>query len=161
VSAKGKSDQAKEERKVLSQNKRARHLYRFDELLETGIALAGSEVKSVREGHANLVDAFAEVKNGELWLLGADISPYVFAHARNHEPRRARRLLAHKQEILRLGAKVQEKGYTLIPTQMYLVRGRVKVELALAKGKQEYDKRHDQRKRDAQRDIEAALSRRR
>jgi SsrA-binding protein len=156
-----KGPQKADERKVLVRNRKARHEYHFDEIFEAGIALAGSEVKSLRDGRANLVDAFAEARGGELWLVGAEISPYPFAHARNHEPRRARRLLMHKQEILRLGAKVQEKGYTLIPTELYLKKGRVKVELALAHGKRDYDKREAARKRDAERELASELGRRR
>jgi SsrA-binding protein len=150
-----------DERKVLVRNKRARHEYHLEEVLECGIALAGSEVKSLREAHASLTDAFAEVKGGELWLVGLDVSTYSFAHARNHEPRRARKLLAHKQEILRLATKVREKGYTLIPTELYLKKGRVKVEIALGRGKQSFDKREAERKREHEREIEAAIGRRR
>ena len=149
-----------DERKVLVRNKRARHEYHFDELLECGVSLVGSEVKSLREGQASLVDAFAEVRGGELWLIGLDISPYAFAHARNHEQRRARRLLAHKQEILRLQSRAQEKGYTLIPTELYLKNGRVKVEIAVAHGKREFDKRETQKRREHEREMEAAMRRR-
>lgn len=148
-----------DERKVLVRNKRARHEYHFDELLECGVSLVGSEVKSLREGQASLVDAFAEVRGGELWLVGLDISPYAFAHGRNHEQRRARRLLAHKQEILRLESRALEKGYTLIPTELYLKNGRVKVEIAVAHGKREFDKRETQKRREHEREMEAAMRR--
>ena len=156
-----KKKDPEDDRKVLVRNKRARHEYHFEEILECGVSLVGSEVKSLREGQATLVDAFAEVRGGELWLVGLDISPYAFAHARNHEPRRARRLLAHKQEILRLDARTHEKGYTLIPTELYLKKGRVKVEIAVARGKREYDKRETERRREHEREIEAAIGRRR
>jgi SsrA-binding protein len=151
-------DKNADERKVLIRNKRARHEYHFDELLECGVALVGSEVKSLREGHATLVDAFAEVRGGELWLVGLDVSPYAFAHARNHEPRRARKLLAHKQEIAKLEMRTREKGYTLIPTEVYLKQGRVKVEIALARGKREYDKRETERRREQEREARRALA---
>ena len=151
----------KDERKTLVKNRKARHEYHFEELAEAGIALAGSEVKSLREGQASLTDAFAEIRGGELWLVGAQIAEYPFAHARNHDPRRARKLLMHKQEIRRLDGKTREKGWTLVPTELYLKRGRIKVELALARGKQAYDKREAVRKRDQARDLEAELGRRR
>jgi SsrA-binding protein len=147
------------ERKVLCRNKRARHDYHFDELHEAGIALVGSEVKSLRDGRVSLTDAYAEVRGGELWLVGVDISPYAFAHARNHESRRQRKLLMHRDEIRRLAGKVAEKGYTLLPLELYLKNGRVKVELALAKGKREYDKRETERRREHEREME--LERRR
>ncbi|HJZ87641.1 MAG TPA: SsrA-binding protein SmpB [Polyangia bacterium] len=151
----------REHRKVLCRNKKARHEYHLEEPLEAGIALVGSEVKSLREGRATLTDAYAEVRNSELWLVGLQIAEYPFAHARNHDPRRVRKLLMHKQEIRRLDARSREKGMTLIPTELYLKGGRVKVEIALARGKQAWDKREATRKRDQQRELEAELGRRR
>jgi SsrA-binding protein len=148
-------------RTTVARNKKALHEYHIDERFEAGIALVGSEVKSIREGRANLVDAWAEVRAGELWLVGADFAPYAFAHARNHPPRRERKLLLHKREIQRLAGKVQEKGQTLIPLSLYLLRGRVKVELALAHGKREYDKRATKRRREIEREMDAEVSRRR
>jgi SsrA-binding protein len=147
--------------KVLAKNRRARHEYHVDEALEAGLVLAGSEVKSIRDGKVTLVDAFAEVDKGEAWLHQVDIGVYGFAHARNHEPRRRRKLLLHRKEIDRLAGKVREKGYTLVPLSLYEKQGRVKVELALVHGKQEWDKRDDQRKRESQREIDRAMSVRR
>jgi SsrA-binding protein len=155
-----KASKNADERTVLCRNRKARHDYTLDEILEAGIALLGSEVKSLRDGQATLVDAFAEVRGGELWLVGAQIAVYPFAHARNHEPRRDRKLLVHKQELHRLAAKVREKGYTLVPTELYLKRGRVKVELGLAKGRKAYDKREAVRKREERRDLESEMGRR-
>jgi SsrA-binding protein len=153
--------QKSDEIKVLAKNRRARHEYHVDETLEAGLVLAGSEVKSIRAGKVTLVDAFAEVDKGEAWLHQVDIGVYGFAHARNHEPRRRRKLLLHRKEIDRLAGKVREKGYTLVPLSLYEKQGRVKVELALVHGKQEWDKRDDQRKRESQREIDRAMSVRR
>ena len=146
---------------VLAHNRKARHTYAVDEVCEAGLALVGSEVKSIRDGKVNLVDAYAVIDAGEAWLCELDIGAYVFAHARNHDPRRRRRLLLHRNEINRLAAKVREKGLTLVPLSLYLKRGRVKVELALVHGKQEFDRREDVKKREAQREIDRVLSRRR
>jgi SsrA-binding protein len=149
------------ERKVLARNRKARHLYHIEETFEAGLVLAGSEVKSLRDGRAQLVDAYAEVRNDEIWLQNAQIDEYAFAHARNHEVRRGRKLLMHKHEIRRLASKVQEKGMTLVPLELYLnPKGRVKLELALARGKQAYDKRQATRKRDQERELEAEFGRR-
>jgi SsrA-binding protein len=147
--------------KVLAKNRRARHEYHVDETLEAGIVLAGSEVKSIRDGKVTLVDAFADVDKGEAWLHQVDIGVYGFAHARNHEPRRRRKLLLHRKEIDRLAGKIREKGYTLVPLSLYEKQGRVKAELALVHGKKEWDKRDDQRKRESQREIDRAMSVRR
>ena len=147
--------------KTLARNRKARHDYEIDETLEAGLALVGSEVKSIRDGKVTLIDAYASVETGEAWLHQLDIGVYVFAHARNHDPRRRRKLLLHRREIDRLVAKVREKGYTLIPLSLYEKRGRVKVELALVHGKQQYDRREDVKKREAQREMDRALSRRR
>ena len=150
-----------EEVKVLARNRKARHDYEIDETLEAGLALVGSEVKSIRDGKVTLIDAYASVESGEAWLHQLDIGVYSFAHARNHDPRRRRKLLLHRREIDRLVAKVREKGYTLIPLSLYEKHGRVKVELALVHGKQQYDRREDVKKREAQREMDRALSRRR
>jgi SsrA-binding protein len=147
--------------KVLARNKRARHEYHIDETLEAGLVLAGSEVKSIRDGKVTLVDAFAEIDRGEAWLHQMDIGVYGFAHHRNHEPRRRRKLLLHRKEIDRLTGKIREKGYTLVPLSLYEKRGRVKAELALVHGKQQWDKRQDAKKRESQREIERAMSVRR
>ena len=150
-----------EETKVLARNRKARHDYAIDETLEAGLALVGSEVKSIRDGKVTLIDAYATVEGGEAWLHQVDIGVYTFAHARNHEPRRRRKLLLHRREIDRLVAKVREKGYTLVPLSLYEKKGRVKVELGLVHGKQEYDRREDVKKREAQREIDRGMSRRR
>ena len=150
-----------DEVKVLARNRKARHDYEIDETLEAGLALVGSEVKSIRDGKVTLIDAYASVETGEAWLHQLDIGVYSFAHARNHDPRRRRKLLLHRREIDRLVAKVREKGYTLIPLSLYEKHGRVKVELALVHGKQQYDRREDVKKREAQREMDRAMSRRR
>jgi SsrA-binding protein len=149
------------ETKVLARNRKARHEYSIDETVEAGVVLAGSEVKSIRDGKVTLVDAFADISNGEAWLHQMDVGVYVFAHARNHEPRRRRKLLLHRREIDRLVGKIREKGYTMVPLSLYEKQGRVKVELALVHGKQQHDRRQDVRKREAQRDIDRAMSSRR
>jgi SsrA-binding protein len=125
------------------------------------VVLAGSEVKSIRDGKVTLIDAFADMANGEAWLHQMDVGVYVFAHARNHEPRRRRKLLLHRREIDRLTGKIREKGYTLVPLSLYEKGGRVKVELALVYGKQQHDRRQDVKKREAQREIDRAMASRR
>jgi SsrA-binding protein len=137
--------------KVLAQNRKARHDYFIEETYEAGIALQGSEVKSMRAARANLKDSYARVVNGELMLYNMHISPYDFASSFNHDPLRERKLLMHRREINKLAGYVQEKGYALIPLSTYLKRGKVKIELALARGKKKYDKRHDIAEKDAKR----------
>jgi SsrA-binding protein len=149
------------ETKILARNRKARHEYSIDETLEAGVVLAGSEVKSIRDGKVTLVDAFADISSGEAWLHQMDVGVYVFAHARNHEPRRRRKLLLHRREIDRLVGKIREKGFTLVPLSLYEKQGRVKVELALVHGKQQHDRRDDVRKREAQREIDRAMASRR
>jgi SsrA-binding protein len=156
-----KKDDAKEQIKVLARNRRARHEYHIDETLEAGVVLAGSEVKSIRAGKATLVDSFADIDRGEAWLHQVDIGVYPFSHGRNHEPRRKRKLLLHRREIERLSGKIHEKGYTLVPLSLYEKKGRVKAELALVHGKQQWDKREDSKKRESQREIDRAMSSRR
>jgi SsrA-binding protein len=145
--------------RTIAQNRKARHEYHIDETLEAGVALVGSEVKSLREGRVALGDAYAEVRAGELWLVGAEISEYAFANQFNHQPRRRRKLLAHRAEIRRLDNKTREKGATLIPLELYFKQGRVKVMLGLARGKREYDHREAARRRDQARDLEEQLGR--
>ena len=160
----GKSKASKKgagETTILAQNRKARHTFQIIETVEAGVMLAGSEVKSIRAGRATLVDAFAEISRNEAWLLEMDIGVYAFAHQRNHEPRRRRKLLLHRSEIDRLAGKVREKGYTMVPLSLYEKEGRVKVELALVTGKQEFDRRQDTKKREAQREIDRAMSARR
>jgi SsrA-binding protein len=144
--------------KTLVQNRRARHEYFIEATFEAGMELAGTEVKSLRLGNANMGDAYASVKDGELFLHGMHVSSYEKGNIYNKEPLRSRRLLMHKREIRRLGAQVQQKGYSLIPLRLYLKGNRVKVELALARGKKLYDKREDDAERDAKRDMERAFA---
>lgn len=143
--------------KLIAQNKKAFHDYHIEETMEAGIALTGTEVKSLRAGRANLRDSYAVVESGELFLVGAHISPYEQGNIFNHDPLRKRKLLAHAREIRRLFGKVQVAGYTLVPTKMYFKDGRVKVEIGLAKGKTTYDKRQTLARKEAQRDIERAF----
>ncbi len=144
-------------RKLLAQNRKARHLYFVEDKFEAGIVLQGTEVKSIRAGRVNLKDSYARVENGELFLYNVHISPYEPGNRFNHDPLRTRKLLMHRREINRLGGYVQEKGYTLVPLSIYLSRGRVKLELALARGKKEYDKRHSIAEKDARREMERAF----
>lgn len=144
--------------RITIENRRARHEYHILETFEAGIELKGTEVKSLRAGKANLQDSFVRVDNGEMILHNLHVSPYEQGNRFNHEPKRERRLLMHKQEILRLYGKVREKGLALIPLKVYFnPRGRVKVELALAQGKKSFDKRHDIAARDAKRDMDRAM----
>ena len=143
--------------RVLAQNRRARYQFFIEETFEAGIALQGTEVKSIRLGRASLIDSYARVENGELFLFEMHISPYTHGSSFNHDPLRPRTLLMHRREINRLAGYVQEKGYTLIPLSLYLKDGRVKVELALAKGKKAYDKRRAIAERDARREMERNL----
>ena len=145
-------------RKMICVNRRARFDYTINETIEAGLVLQGTEVKSLRNGRADLKDAYADIQEGEVFLLHAHIDQYEQAHRFNHDPVRPRKLLLHKREIQRLVGKTQERGLTLIPTRMYFSRGKAKVELGLAKGKKQYDKREDVKRRSAQRDIERALA---
>ena len=147
--------------KLIVDNRRARHDYHLTDRVEAGLALVGTEVKSLREGQANLQRAYAEIRDGEAWLVGASIAEYAQGGPFGHEPDRDRKLLLHRSEIDSLYGKVREKGLTLVPTRMYFKDGRVKVELALAKGRERADKRRVIADRDAQRQIERALKRRR
>lgn len=143
--------------KNITVNRKARHEYSILQTFECGIVLFGTEVKSLREGKANLVDSFAVIKNGEVWLLSLHISEYKQGNINNHNPTRDRKLLLNKSEIRKLIGKTKEKGLTLIPLRLYFKNGRVKVELALAKGKKVYDKRQDIAKKDFQRDQERRI----
>ena len=144
----------KDERKILLRNRKARHDYAIDETLEAGLVLLGSEVKSLREGNGSLVDAYADVRRGELWLISAKIDPYPWANQFNHEPMRPRKLLAHRREIKRLATKARDKGYTLVPLEVYLRDGKIKVEVALARGKKHYEKRESEREKEARKEME-------
>jgi len=143
--------------KTLISNRRARHEYFIEETYEAGIELKGTEVKSLRMGKANLQDAYCLIRQGELWLAGAHISPYEKGNIFNGDPLRDRRLLMHKREIRRLQEVTQQKGMTLIPLRLYLKKGRVKLELAVARGKKLYDKRETDAQRSAKRDMERSL----
>ena len=147
--------------KVVCQNKKARYDYEIIEVIEAGMVLLGTEVKSLRQGRANLKDSYARIKNGELFLMQSHISPYTHAYYDNHEPDRVRKLLVHKREIKRLQGKTQEKGLTLVPLRIYFKDGRAKVELALARGKRSYDKRETLKRKTEQRELERAIKDRR
>ncbi len=145
--------------KIVCQNKKARHDYFIDDVMEAGMVLLGAEVKSLRDGRANLVDSYARIKNGEVFLYKMHISPYPFAHHIQLDPVRPRKLLLNKREIKRLIGKTEEKGYTLVPTKVYFERGRAKVEIALAKGKRKYDKRHALKEKEMKREVDEAKKR--
>jgi SsrA-binding protein len=147
--------------KLIAENRRARHEYHFLERVEAGLALQGSEVKSLRQGQATLQRAYADSRNGELWLVGLHIPAYEQASAQPHDPDRDRKLLLHRRQIDQLGSKVAERGLTLVPTRLYFRDGRAKVELALARGKEVRDKRRDIADRESKRRIERALKSRR
>jgi len=146
-------------RKVIAQNRRARHDYSILDTYEAGVALMGTEVKSLRLGRASLADAFATIDDGEVWLRGLHIPEYTHGSWTNHEPRRTRKLLLHRAEIERLVGKTREGGLTLVPLSLYFNEGKVKCEVALAKGKKSYDKRQDLAKRDAEREVRREFGR--
>jgi SsrA-binding protein len=146
--------------KVVARNKKAQHDYFVEETLEAGIELVGTEVKSIRNGKVNIKDSFARIDNGELYLHNMHISPYEKGNIYNRDPLRARKLLVHKREIRKLIGYTQQKGLTLVPLKVYITRGLVKIELAVARGKKSYDKRDDLAKKDAQRRIERAMKER-
>ena len=148
-------------RKFIAQNKKARHDYHLEDFVEAGLVLTGTEVKSLRDGRASLQQAYADLRNGEAWLVGAHISVYEQGNIANHDPDRDRKLLLHKKEAASLAGKVAQRGLTLVPTKLYFKNGRAKVELALARGKEGRDKRRDIAKRDADRQMERALKSRR
>ncbi|HWR11604.1 MAG TPA: SsrA-binding protein SmpB [Rectinemataceae bacterium] len=139
--------------KVVALNRRARFDYSVDESFECGVELKGTEVKSLRDGRASFPDAYADVRNGEVWLRNFHITEYAFSSLFNHDPDRPKKLLLHAQEIKRIDRKVREKGFTLIPLAVYLKHGLIKIELGLCKGKKAYDKRADIKERDVDRDI--------
>jgi SsrA-binding protein len=147
-------------RKVIASNRKARHDYAVLDTFEAGLVLTGTEVKSLREGRASLVDGFALIDNGEVFLHAVHIPEYTQGTWTNHEPRRVRKMLMHRAEINRLIGKIREGGLTLVPLQLYFSDGRAKVEIALARGKKSYDKRQDLAQRDANREITRALGRR-
>lgn len=143
--------------KIVAENRKARHDYFIEDSLEAGISLVGSEVKSLRQGKCNVRDGYAKIENGEALLYNVHISPYDPASQFNHDPMRTRKLLLHKHEILKLNGRVREKGYTLVPLKVYFRNAKAKVEIGIARGKREYDKRDDISKREADRAIARAL----
>ena len=147
-------------RKLIAQNKKARHDYEVVDTYEAGLVLTGTEVKSLRAGRASLVDAFAQIKDGEAWLVGIHIPEYTQGTWTNHEPRRTRKLLLHREEIAKIDGKVRERGYTLVPLALYFKDGRAKVEIGLARGKKSYDKRQAIAERTAKREAQVAIGRR-
>lgn len=144
--------------KVVASNRKARHDYLIEETYEAGLVLTGSEVKSLREGRASLVDGYAFIDGGEAWLDAVHIPEYVGGSWTNHAPRRKRKLLLHKAQILKIHSKIKEGGYTLVPLSLYFSDGRAKVELAVAKGKKEYDKRQSLRERQDNREAQRAMA---
>jgi len=147
-------------RKIVARNRRARHEYHIEDVYEAGLVLTGTEVKSLRAGRASLSDGFAQITDGEAWLHNVHIPEYTQGTWTNHEPRRIRKLLMHRKEIDRLSSETAERGLTLIPLSLYFSDGKAKVELAVARGKRTYDKRHDLAKRDAAREVDRALRQR-
>lgn len=143
--------------KTIATNRKAYHDYQILDSYEAGIVLTGTEIKSLRAGRVNLRDSYATVRDGEVWLVNAHIAPYSHGQRQNHEPRRERKLLLHRQEINRLIGKVQEKGWTMVPLRIYLKDGRAKVELALVRGKKQYDKRKAVAERDYDREMQRAV----
>jgi SsrA-binding protein len=147
--------------KIIARNKRARHDYTIEDVVEAGLVLTGTEVKSLRAGRASLTDGFGLITDSEAWLHGVHIPEYTQGTWTNHEPRRTRKLLLHRKEIDRLARSTQERGLTLVPLSLYFKDGKAKIELGLGRGKRSYDKRQDLAKRDAAREVERELRRRR
>lgn len=145
---------------MICQNRRAFHEYEISDRLECGLVLVGTEVKSLRDHHANLEDAYAKLEDGELWLIGAEIPEYGMGNRFNHKPKRPRKLLAHRREIGKFAGKATQRGFTLVPLRMYFKAGRAKVEIGVARGKQLHDKRQSAKKAEADRDIRRAMSHR-
>ncbi len=147
--------------RTVAQNRKARHDYHLEGNLEVGIVLSGSEIKSLRAGSASVNEAYAMIRDGEVWLVGATIEPYAQAGMRNHDRNRDRKLLLHKHEIEKFRQKVEQKGFTLVPLRIYLKQGRAKVEIALGRGKDTIDKRDTVKARDAKREMDRAIKERR
>jgi SsrA-binding protein len=152
---------AEQGKKIVARNRRARYDYHIEDVFEAGLVLTGTEVKSLRAGRASLADGFGQISDGEVWLHGVHIPEYTQGTWTNHEPRRIRKLLLHRKEIGRLASATAEQGLTLVPLSLYFKDGKAKVELALARGKRTYDKRHALAQRDAAREVDRALRRRR
>ena len=157
----GTKKQPDEDIQLICRNKRAFHEYQISDTLECGIVLQGTEVKSLRDGHASLEEAYAKLEGSEVWLIGSDVPEYAMGNRMNHKPKRPRKLLLHRREIAKFAGKAQQRGFTLVPLRMYFKQGRAKVELGVARGKQQHDKRQDQKKAEAQRDIRRAMTDRR
>ena len=146
--------------KTVATNRKARHDYHIEDTYEAGLVLTGTEIKSIRAGRVNLRDGYATLKDGELWLMNAHIAPYNQGSYTNHEPRRPRKLLMHRREINRIAGRIQEKGFTLVPLRLYLKNNLAKVELGLARGKKQYDKRAALREKETRREIDRAVAHR-
>jgi SsrA-binding protein len=146
--------------KTVAVNRRARHEYAVEETLEAGIALTGTEIKSIRAGRVNLAEAYARIERGEAWLIGAHIAPYEQGNRNNHEPTRTRKLLLHRDQISELIGRTQAKGFTLVPLKLYIRNGMAKLEIGIAKGKKEHDKRRTIAERDARRELERSTKER-
>jgi SsrA-binding protein len=157
---KAKPDREHDNERVIAQNRKARHEFEVLDTLECGIVLVGSEVKSLRTGHLAIDDAFARVRNGEVWLMNCDIGEYAFSNLLNHETRRARKLLLHRREIKKFAGQAFEKSLTLVPLRVYFKQGRAKVLLGLCRGKKQYDKREAKKKADVKRDIAREMNKR-
>jgi SsrA-binding protein len=152
---------AEQGKKIIASNRRARHEYTIEDVVEAGLVLTGTEVKSLRAGRATLTDGYGLIADSEAWLHGVHIPEYTQGTWTNHEPRRTRKLLLHRKEIDRLASSIRERGLTLVPLSLYFKDGKVKIELGLARGKRTYDKRHELATRDAAREVERELRRRR
>jgi len=159
--AKGGKKGATPEEVNICRNRRATHDYEISERIECGIVLVGTEVKSLREGHTQIDEAYARIADGEVWLVGAEIPEYAFGNRQNHKPKRDRKLLLHRREIEKFAGKAEDRGFTLIPLRMYFKDGKAKVEIGIAKGKQSHDKRESLKTADARREIDRAMSARR
>ena len=146
--------------KTVAVNRRARHEYAVEETLEAGIALTGTEIKSIRAGRVNLAEAYARIEKGEAWLIGAHIAPYEQGNRNNHEPTRTRKLLLHRDQITELVGRTQAKGFTLVPLKLYIRNGMAKLEIGIARGKKAYDKRRTIAERDARRELERSTKER-
>jgi SsrA-binding protein len=146
--------------KTVAVNRRARHEYAVEETLEAGLALTGTEIKSIRAGRVNLAEAYARIERGEVWLIGAHIAPYEQGNRNNHEPTRTRKLLLHRDQISELVGRTQAKGFTLVPLKLYIRNGMAKLEIGVAKGKRAYDKRRTIAERDTRRELERSTKER-
>lgn len=161
MAAKGKKSEDADEIRLISKNRRAFHEYEIMDRLECGIVLVGTEVKSLRDGHCSLEEAYAKLDEGELWLIGSEIPEYAMGNRLNHKPKRPRKLLLRRREMNSFAEKASQKGFTLIPLSLYFKNGRAKIEIAVGRGKQLHDKRQSLKKAEANREIQRAMSRKR